>query len=405
MILQESRSNNGQNAHFRKVASGFVIAIFLISSILAGCQSQTKSQNPEEKTTDFYKEQVKITHAKGFTVKYFDKYKLVDIISPFAKSADTVKYILLERGTERPAGYTGRQLIEIPIRSMIAMSSMHIGMLKFLEAENILTGLGDLQYVYSPTVVNLIKEGKIAGIGKNNGINQEKLISLHPDLFMVMGSPGAQKENYPVLKQAEIPVLSNSEWGESTPLARAEWVKLMAVLLNKEELVNTKFAKIETEYQKLQKLAAQSKSKPTILSGLNTKDTWYLPSGQNYMTAFFIDAGGAYPWTKETGTGSFSLNFEAIYPYALTADAWLNVGFNPMDTRHSILQMDSRYSDFKAFKSGSIYSYNNKVNAAGSNDFFESGMMEPEVVLADLIKILHPDLLPDHQLVYYKQIR
>lgn len=405
MILHKLRPYNGQNARFRKLLSVFATALFTTSLILAGCQSKTTSENAEEKISDFYKSQVTVTHAKGFTIKYFDRYKLVDIISPFAKSADTVKYILLERGSERPAGYTDRQLVEIPIRSMVAMSSMHIGLLKFLDSENILTGLGDLQYVYSPTVLNLIKEGKIAGIGKNNGINQEKLIALHPDLFMVMGSPGAQKENYPVLKQAEIPELSNSEWGESTPLARAEWVKLMAALLNKEELVNRKFAKIEAEYEKLRKLAAQSKVKPTILSGLNTKDTWYLPSGQNYMTAFFIDAGGTYPWTKEAGTGSFSLNFEAIYPYALTAETWLNVGFNPLDTKQNILQMDSRYSDFKAFKSGNIFSYNNRVNSAGSNDFFESGMMEPEVVLADLIKILHPELLPDHQLVYYKQIR
>lgn len=211
-------------------------------------------------------------------------------------------------------------------------------------------------------------------------------------------------DHYRLLREAGIPVLINSEWVEHTPLARAEWVKLVAALLDKEALVNEKFEKIETEYDRLAALATKTDAKPTVLSGLNTKDAWFLPSGDSYMARFFADAGADYPWKNEKATGSLPIAFEAVYPIALKADFWLNVGFDASDTRHGILSQDARYADFSAFKTGKMYSYNARVNAQGSNDFFESGTVNPHTVLADLIRIFHPGLLPHHRLVYYKQL-
>jgi iron complex transport system substrate-binding protein len=158
-------------------------------------------------------------------------------------------------------------------------------------------------------------------------------------------------------------------------------------LLNKEKLVNEKFAKIESEYERLRKLAAGSETKPSIISGLNTKDAWFLPSGDGYMAQFFRDAGADYHWSNTKSSGSLPLNFESVYPIALKADYWVNVGFGKNDTRKDILAQDSRYADFNAYKSGKMFSYNNLVNEQGSNDFFESGNVKPHIVLSDLIKI------------------
>ena len=384
------------------------VSLLVILSFLTGCQSK-KSQSDEQKSTpdtkNYYPEKVKINHAKGFTIQYYDHYKIVNILSPFEKNTDTTKYLLLQRGTTLPKNYTDYQVIEIPIRSLVAMSSMHVGLLGFLESYDILTGLGGLEYVYAPEVIKMITDGKISEAGKDQGLNEEKLVTMHPDLIMTMGSPGAGMGHYQTLKDAGIPVLINSEWVETTPLARAEWVKLLAALLNKEELVNQKFSIIEKEYGRLVDLVKKPTNKPTIISGLNTKDAWFLPSGDSYMTQFFRDAGADYHWKNTKATGSLSLAFETVYPVALHADYWMNVGFSNKDTKKDILAQDSRYSDFKAYKSGKMYSYNNRVNDKGSNDFFESGNMNPQIVLADMIKIFHPELLPEHQLVYYKQVK
>ena len=392
-----------KNLPFFKVA----LLLLFATNLFVGCHSKTEhsggAKSPSHDQTN-YAHRTEIKHAKGFTIQYYDHYKIVNIISPFDKSADTTKYLLLERGTTKPDGFTGYKVVEIPIRSLAAMSSMHVGLLGFLDSYDILTGLGSLQYVYAPEVIKMIAAGKISEVGRDQGLNEELLVSMHPDLIMAMGSPGGGLSHYKTIDEAGIPVMINSEWGETTPLARAEWVKLAAALLNKEQIVNQKFSVIENEYKKLVDLAKKSKSTPSILSGLNTKDVWFLPGADSYMTQFFGDAGADYHWRNTKSDGSLSLSFESVYPVALTAEYWMNVGFDSKDTKNGILAMDSRYSDFKAFKSGQMYSYNNRVNDKGSNDFFESGNVNPQTVLADLIKIFHPELLPDHKLVYYKKL-
>jgi len=372
-----------------------------------GCNSK-KTQSQEDVSEvgkNTYTAQTKINHAQGFTITYHNNYKIVSILSPLETGTDTSKYILLERGTARPKGFEKAQVIEIPLRNIVATSSMHVALLEFLDSQDIITGLSNPEYIYSAKVQALIKAGNVANIGRDQGLNDEKLVEMNPDVLMAMGGPGTKTDHYRVLAQAGIPVLINSEWIEKTPLARAEWVKLVAALVNKEKLVNEKFGKIEMEYARLAQLAKKVKDKPSIISGLNTKDAWFLPNGDSYMAQFFQDAGGDYHWSSTKSTGSLPLNFESVYPVALEADAWLNVGFDKNDTKANILAQDSRYSDFKAYKSGRMFSYNGRVNDQGANDFFESGTVNPHTVLADLIKILHPELLPGHDLVYYKQLK
>ena len=349
-------------------------------------------------------ERVTVRYARGFSIRYANKYKFVSIISPFEKTADTIRYVLVQRGTPPPKGYAPSQIIEIPLRRLVAMSSMHVGLAAFLGAEDLLVGLGSLKYVSSPNVIARIDAGKIQEVGQGQSINNELLIAMQPDLLMAMGSPTARLDRYRTLRDAGVSVLINSEWVETTPLGRAEWVKLLAALLNKETLVNQKFARVEREYNRLAALT-RTVPRPTIISGMNSKDAWFVPDADSYMTRFFQDAGGKYPWANRRTTGSLPLSFEAVYPVALTADYWLNVSMATVDSKQAVLANDARYADFKAFKTGAIFGYTKRVNSRGGNDFWESGAVNPHLVLADLIKILHPELLPKHQLVYYKQLR
>lgn len=350
-------------------------------------------------------DRVSVRYARGFSIRYANNHKFVSIVNPFEKTADTVRYVLVQRGTPPPKGYAPGQIIEIPVRRLVAMSSMHVGLASFLGEEDLIVGLANLKYVSSPKVLSRIGAGKIQEVGQGQSVNEELLIAMQPDLLMAMGSPTARLDRYRTLRDAGVPVMINSEWVETTPLGRAEWVKLLAALTNQETLVNQKFARVEREYQRLAALTRNVTIKPTIVCGMNYKDAWYVPDADSYMTRFFLDAGGSYPWANRKTTGSLPLSFETVYPIALKADYWLNVSMSTVDSKQAVLDKDARYADFKAFKSGRIFGYSKRINKQGSNDFWESGAVNPHIVLADLIKILHPELLPRHQLVYYKQLR
>ncbi|MCF0052564.1 ABC transporter substrate-binding protein [Dyadobacter sp. LJ53] len=385
--------------------SGYCI-VFLAAILVACSTSSTLYEQGESgyEGPALFKEKVVIRHAKGFTIDYHKNFKLVKIMSPFEKTTDTMTFVLLQRGTPKPEGYPSAQIIPIPVQSLVPMSSMHIGLVGFLGAEHIVTGMGNLTYVSSENIRARIKSGDIKEVGKDQGLNEELLIAMHPDLVMAIGSPVSKINRYQSLKQAGIPVMVNSEWIETTPLARAEWVKLMAALLNKEAEVNARFGESEKEYARLAKLAKGSRTRPSLVSGMNSKDAWFVPSGSGYVCRFFQDAGGHYQWADTKATGSLPLNFETVYPIALHADFWLNVGILGVKSRQELLDKDRRYADFKAFKTGNIFTHNKRQAANGANDYWESGAVSPHLVLADLIKILHPELLPAHELVYYQKV-
>jgi len=344
-----------------------------------------------------------IRHAKGFTITYYKNFKQVNIFTRTANATDTVQYLLIKRGGAIPDGFPNAHIIETPVKSIIGMSSLHVALVDFAEADAVLTGLGSLKYASAPTVRKYIREGKIKEIGAEGNWNIEQILTMHPDVVMAVGYMNAKANNYKVLTDAGIPVMRNSEFLESTPLGRAEWVKLMGALVDKEELVNKKFDKVESEYNSMVKLAAQATNKPHVITGMPIKGTWYVPEGNSYLTHFLQDAGATSKWADIKGIGSLPLSFEVVAPQALKADFWLNIGY--VDSRQEVEGKDNRFADFKPFKNGNLYNHNKKTNDVGANDYWESGAVNPQLVLSDLIKILHPELLPGHQLLYYKQLK
>jgi len=403
MILKQSIFNGRPEYVFR-----LSLPVFLLFWILSACSSSSSLYEKAEiqfTSKDLFSDKVEVNHAKGFTIDYHGNFKIVKILSPFEKSTDTMTYVLVQRGTVRPKGFSENQFIEIPVRSLVVMSSLHIGLVGFMQAEDVLTGMGNVKYVSSPKVIDKIKAGKIVEVGKDQGLNEELLITMHPDLIMAIGSPVSKINRFQSLKQAGIPVMINSEWVETTPLARAEWVKLLAALLNKEAVVDKKFREVEKEYNRLANLTKKVSLKPSLITGMNSRDSWFVPNGNSYVCKFLQDAGGSYHWANTKATGSLPLSFESVYPVALKAEYWLNVSILNIQSKEEIRAKDSRYSDFKAFKTGQIYTYNKRMNAQGANDYWESGAVNPHQVLADLIKIIHPELLPKHELIYYKQVK
>ena len=380
---------------------GIIVLVFSVSCE----QARKKEASADEKgaPADSLSGKAVIKYARGFSIDYYDHYKLVRVLNKLTGKTDTLQYLLVQRGTPVPAGYPKAQVITIPVRTIIGMSSMHIALADFAGVADRIVGLGSLQYVTSPEVRKNIKGGKIAQVGLDGNINNELILTMHPDVLMDMGNPDAGFGRYKTLTNAGVPVLLNVEWLETSPLGRAEWVKLMGALVNKEELVNKKFDSLAQEYDKLAALGRAATAKPHVIISMPYKGDWFVPAGESYMAQFLRDAGADYKWSDSKGTGSLALNFESVAPEALTADYWLNVGY--VDTKADIIAKDQRFASFQSFKTDKVYNNNKLTNDIGSNDYWESGAVKPQLILADMIRILHPELLPGHSLVYYKQLK
>ncbi len=344
-----------------------------------------------------------IRYAHSFSIEYYDHYKLVSVFNHSGATRDTLRYLLVPEGYPIPENYPGAQVIHTPVKTMIGMSSAHIALADFAGVAGRITGLGSIDYVSSPEVRANTKNGKVLAVGLDGSMNNELIISMHPGVLVAMGNPDAGFGRYKTLTDAGIPVLLNNEWLETTPLGRAEWVKVMGVLVDREDFVNKKFDSIARLYNELAQIGRRTPHKPHVIIGMPFKGSWYMPAGESYMAEFLRDAGAGYKWYDTKGVGSLALNFESVAPEALTAPYWLNVGY--VDSKKDITDKDIRYGSFLSFRTGNLYNNNKRTNDQGSNDYWESGLVNPQTVLEDMISILHPGLLPGHQLVYYKQLQ
>lgn len=399
-----SPGRTGGTPSFFVVCRGFALLAWLLASAEPGLGQTTTLAASRQTVAPTARGRTTVQFAKGFTIAYAGRCKVVTILSPFEQKTTATRYLLVPRGTPRPAGYADALVIDTPIRTLVGLSSMHVALADFLGADDILVGLGSLKYASAPRVRQRIAAGKILEAGQGKELNNEMLIARHPDLVMTTGWPGESLNRFQTLAAAGIPVMINSEWVESTPLGRAEWVKVLAVLLDKEDLVNQKFGQVVRDYQRLAALGQKATKRPRVVVGLPFKDVWHVPDADSYMTRFLRDAGTSYAWDKtKSPQGSLALSFETVAPVALTAEYWLQTG--TASTKAEIIAQDARYAAFGPFINGHLYNNNRRTNAEGANDYWESGAMRPDLVLADLIKILHPELLPKWPLYYYQLVR
>jgi iron complex transport system substrate-binding protein len=350
---------------------------------------------------DLFPHKAEIRYADGFAVEYHGNFKRVRILEPWQGSDETFEYILVQRGTEPPSGYPEAQVIEIPVESIVTMSTTYVTYLDMLGELDSLVGIDSFLFVMNPEVRKMIGEGTVEEVGSGPEVNVEILLELSPDIIMAH-SIGGEWDAHPKLLEAGLAVAMNAEHMEQTPLGRFEWIKYVSLFFNKEKAANGLFDVTEERYQELAGRVAGVGNKPAVLVNAPYQGVWWIPGGESFQAEFIDDAGGDYIWSENDATGALMLNIESVYERAADADIWINPGM--WESLEEALAEDERFALFEAFQNGKVYNNNRRANKHGGSSYWETGVANPHVVLADLIKIFHPELLPEHEFVYYYRL-
>ena len=392
------------------------ILCFLLLLVVSACQamptgspqpSVTPASSSGTATAEANPQQpITIRYATGFTLEYKGNYKILTVTQPWAGAEQALTYILVPRGSEPPADDGNATVIEVPVRSFVAMSTTYFPFLENIGKLDALVAVDDATYVYNPTVREKAASGEIAVVGGGMGgpsANIESLLELDPDVIMTSASGIPELDVYPKLEEVGLPVVINGDYLEQTPLGRAEWGIFIAAFFDLEQQASQQFDALVQRYEEVQALAAGVQERVTVFTNTDYQGTWYVPAGESYAAILLKDAGAEYLWADQPGTGALPLSFETVFERAKDADFWLNPGFAA--SLQDLLAMDARYAEFKAFQTGQVFNYNAKVTDTGGMDYFESGVANPDVILKDLIKIFYPELLPEHTLFYYQQLK
>lgn len=380
--------------------------ICLIIPLLFGCKARNNSNTNKSDNTDStftYKSknaQIVPQYAKGFNVTYTNKgYCLLDIRDPQKEEGgETFHFALKPKGVKAsdiPQGYT---VIETPVKSTICMTSLQLSNFIKLDELDAVVGITSTRHLFNQEMQKRLDEGKTHKIGIEGNFDNEIIMGINPDVILI--SP-FKRGGYDALTEVGIPLIPHLGYKEMTPLGQAEWIKFIGLLIGEEEKANKVFSEIESRYLELTKLTSQVKKRPVVFSGELRGGNWYAVGGKSFLAQLFKDAGADYFLKDDARSGGISLDFETVYSQAAYADYWRIVNSYKGDFSYKTLQAeDVRYADFQAFKKRQVIYCN-----MSEKPFYESMPVEPEIVLADLIAVFHPQLLPDHTPRYYELLK
>lgn len=340
-------------------------------------------------------------------MSYRDGCKIVTVFepgqAPGSKGAAT--FVLVPRGTRRstPVAPAEGTVIEIPVRRVVLRSASHVPFFSMLGLTDRIVGIAQGKYVNDPEVSDLIRRGIIAEVGVGSGMTSqfdvERLFSLHPDLVLSWWTNNPAYAAHIKAQEAGLPVALLADYEESTPLGRAEWVKFVAVFFDAEAAAERVFDDLERRYLAMAAKTRGVHLRPTVLSGNSYQGSWYIAGGQSFFANLVRDAGGQYVWADDNSTGSRPINVETAMIRGREADYWLT--HDQHFSLASVAAEDSRYRLFRSFQAGRVYSNNGKVGTGGGNDYYQGATARPDLLLADMIAILHPELLPRHKLIWH----
>jgi iron complex transport system substrate-binding protein len=363
--------------------------------LLAASRSRAdimRVNNPDDVTYENIKNQIKME-----TVKNTPKWKDNKLNVP--------RYcgkIVKEKNGKIPDSLKQNTIISVPIKTIVVTSTTHIPSLEMLNEVNSLVGFPHCDYISSDKVRKRIDAKKIKELGNNHDLNTEAILDLQPNVIIGYGIDN-KNPTLDNLKKSGLKLMLNGDWNEESALGKAEWIKFFGALYGKQKRANTLFTKIEKDYLKTIEIAKLAKTTPTILAGDMFEDRWYLPKGTSWGSQLIQQANGNYLWKETSGTGSLSLSFETVFEKAATANIWITSG--QFSSLKEMTEMNPHYAKFDAFKNKNVYSFSGKKGKTGGILYYELAPNRPDIVLKDLVKILHPELLVGYQPFFFEKLK
>lgn len=372
------------------------IYTFILFSLLflASCISNKKT-SLEAFNQDIYTPE----YAAGFKILGSTNVQstLIQVFNPWQGAKEVeMSYFISRNGEQAPTGFTG-PTIPAGAKRIVCMSSSYIAMLDALGQVNRIVAVSGIDYVSNPYI--LAHKDSIKDMGPE--MNYELLLGLKPDIVLLYGIGDAQTAITDKLKELSIPYIYMGEYLEESPLGKAEWMVVLSELTDSREKGIEIFSEIPKRYLSLKALTESVGQCPTVMFNMPWNDSWVMPSTKSYMAQLVADAGAEYIYKENSSNSSTSIGLETAYGLIQKADYWINVG--SATSLDELKTVNPKFADAKAVRERTVYNNNLRLTPTGGNDYWESAVIRPDVVLRDLIHIFHPELVPD-SLYYYRHL-
>jgi iron complex transport system substrate-binding protein len=367
--------------------------IFCFFLVFSSCQKRETRQQSDVRNNNALADD-SIHYAKGFQIETFDDYTLVAIRNPWDTHKILKRYVLVPKKLALPENLPEGILIRTPLERTVSYGSVQCSFFAEFGALTTLVGVCEPHYIHIPYIQEGVAKGNIVDLGQAANPNLEKIMLIAPEALF---TAPIEEAGYGQTAKSGIPTIECVDYMESSPLGRAEWIRFFSLFFEKRAAADSLFAETVENYKALQALASHVENRPRVFAETVYSGVWYVPGGNSYMAHFFQDAGADYLWKDDTHTGSIGLSFETVLEKAEKADFWL-IKYNSSHelTSGELLKDNPNYALFDAFKRGNIYACN-----TGKVTYYEDLPVHPDYILKDLVRIFHPEAIPEYRLRYF----
>jgi len=372
----------------------YIITIgFLWLFNIAGCGLFANDSDP-----------VFLKHAKRFIVDKNNGLTYITIPKAYFGAKLAFKYCLVPKAIKSFKVKEGFQVIRTPVDRVVTLSTTMLPFIEKLGVLDKLVAVDRAKYINTQSVIDRVNNKKVAEVGSSQNLNIELIYDLKPDIVLTFAT-GSKFDTHQKLNTANIDYMMTCSYLESSLLGRAEWIKFFGLIFDLEKKASNIFDTIEKNYLFLKTIAQKEKNRPTVFCNAPYRGIWYLPGGGSWMANTLADAKANYLWTENKSFTALRLNFEIVLDKAIHAEYWLCSSSLKWKTKKDVENSDNRFKFFDAFKKNKIFINDKMVNEQGGNAFFELGLISPDLILQDFIKIFHPHLLADRPFTFYNNIK
>ena len=374
------------------------ITLWVVLLMLGGCGSSVRQRE--------WGEVVYAPHsAVGYEIVATEgESTVLRILSPWPGSTGVVKEVFISRNGEKaPEGFGGVSVKASPER-VICMSSSHMAFIDAMGEVESIVGVSGSEYISNEHIKEGVRQGSIKEVGYDTNINYEVIVALRPDVVFIYGTTGENGALSAKLSELKIPYVYVSDHAETTPLGKSEWVVALGEIFDCRSEAEEIFGEIGERYESLRMSALSFEGRPKVMLNSPYKDTWFVPADDSYVVRLIEDAGAEYV-CKGSGSSNLSrpISGESAYMYLLQSDFWLHP--NSARDISSLVAENPKFKDCPSVAAKRVYNCTALSTPAGGSDFWESGALRADLVLADLIAIFHPEMAAGHELYYYEQLR
>jgi iron complex transport system substrate-binding protein len=351
-------------------------------------------------SVDYFPQKASFRHAIQLAVEYHRHFKVANILLE-GMGGQRQQILMVQRGTPRPQGYRDAVLVWVPVRRWSSGNFHYGGIADQLGVSDRLVSLGgSVAHATSPGIVRLLEEGRI-----RQHRSDEQTAALEPEVFLSWTPFLASMKDYDGLRALGVTNINPVERQEETPLGRAEWIKFLGMLFNKEAEAEAHFARAEAEYRRLAALTRNVDHRPRVFLDIPVRNGWPMAGGRNASARMIADAGGEFVLADNVSVSN-QLNqpIELAYDRGLNADIWLlteAIGGRP--DLSGLIATNPYTRQLPMPLRGAVY-VKHSGRPGGPNPYWDLGLPNPHWDLGDHIKILHPDLLPDHELKFHQSL-